>query len=135
MALKNNFYEEIFLKEQEWISMINDNLLNSIYCSLVLKPFYVQKKEELIENKDNPIIDQMLFTISNIIAKIDEFDKEYRNFESSNMKSLLPLLLTNQMNNNVDKRKQDINDLKLRRQLLETLIQQHNLENDKHFLM
>ena len=51
MALKNNFYEEIFLKEQEWISMINNNLLNSIYCSLVLKPFYVQKRDELIENK------------------------------------------------------------------------------------
>ena len=39
MALKNNFYDEIFEEEKKWIDLINSNLLNSIYFKHELKPY------------------------------------------------------------------------------------------------
>ena len=62
MALGENFYNEIFEREQKWIESINSNLLNSVYCNLVLKPFYIEKRKELKEeyNKtNNEIIKQI----------------------------------------------------------------------------
>lgn len=131
MALKNNFYEEIFSKEQEWIKLINNNLLNSVYCNLELKPFYVQKKQELLQeyNSANTIIVQILSVIDSIIEKINTFDQEYRNFQMVDIKSLLPLFLTNQMSNTSQKKSsgsEDINDLKIKKQILQQLINDYN---------
>ena len=73
MALKNDFYTEIFNNEKRWVELINRNLLNSIYCNLVLKPFYLQKKSELeleYNLTKNRIIGQIILIIENIINQI-----------------------------------------------------------------
>ena len=63
MALAKNFYKEIFEQEQKWTDLINLNLLNSVYCNLTLKPFYIQKRMELKEEyakTNNEIIKQII---------------------------------------------------------------------------
>ena len=102
MALRNDFYIEIFNDEKRWIDLINKNLLNSIYCNLVLKPFYENKKKELEQEyilTENKIIGQIIIIIQNIINQIYLFNSEYNNSQKSNINLLLPLFLTNQMNN------------------------------------
>lgn len=102
MALKNNFYNEIFEKEQKWIELINSKLLNSIYCNLTLKPFYVEKKNQLKTEYDlnnNAIIGQILTLVDNIINQIDLLNSQYKNNMSVDIESLLPLFLTTQMSN------------------------------------
>ena len=102
MALKNDFYTEIFNNEKRWVELINRNLLNSIYCNLVLKPFYLQKKSELeleYNLTKNRIIGQIILIIENIINQIDLFNSEYNKAGTPNMNFMLPLFLTNQMNN------------------------------------
>lgn len=102
MALKKNFYNEIFEQEQKWIEFIDNNLLNSIYCDLSLKPFYTKKRNELeIEYKSNRniILGQVLILIDNIINQIDLLNEEYKKLNSVDIKTLMPLFLINQMNN------------------------------------
>ena len=94
--------------------MINQNLLNSVYCSLELKPFYEQKKDEIkkeYEETSNPILGQFLNIIETIIKKLDEFDYQFKSSHFVDIKSILPYFLTNQMNNNY-KEKQDIDKLR-----------------------
>lgn len=114
MALKDNFYNEIFEKEQKWIELINLNLLNSIYCNLTLKPFYLDKKSELEReyNKvNNEIMRQIISIINNIINKIDIYNMQYKNNEFVDIKSLIPLFLMTQMNNVVSKQVLDTNEI------------------------
>lgn len=102
MALKSNFYDEIFTNEKRWIELINQNLLNSIYCNLVLKPFYEAKKKELEQEyklTGNKIIEQMIIAINNIITQINIFESQYKSSQNVKMQFILPLFLTNQMNN------------------------------------
>lgn len=102
MALRNDFYTEIFTNEQRWIQLINKNLLNSIYCNLVLKPFYEEKKKELEQEyslTENKIIGQIIMIMGNIINRIDLFNDQYNKSEKVNVCLILPLFLTNQMNN------------------------------------
>ena len=51
MPLSNAFYIEVFAKEQKWIELIDKGLLNSISCMYELKPFYLEKKKQLEEDK------------------------------------------------------------------------------------
>lgn len=102
MALKNNFYNEIFTNEQEWINLINAKLLNSIYCNLKLKPFYIQKLEELKQEysfQRNEIIEQIIRIITNIIKKIDSIYEQYKNLQNPDVSSLNSFFLITQMNN------------------------------------
>ena len=46
MALRQDFYTEIFEQEKKWIELINSKLLNSVYCKYILQPFYLDKKKE-----------------------------------------------------------------------------------------
>lgn len=115
MALKVNFYGEIFSQEQKWIELINAGLLNSIYCNLTLKPFYEKKREELerlFGSADNKILQQILNIIDAILAKLNDFDVRYRNMESADIKELIPLFLVSKMGNNVfsstDEEKEEI---------------------------
>ena len=99
--------KDIFEKEEKWIELINKNLLNVIYCNLELKPFYKKKKID-IENEykitKNSILEQVSSVIDEILLKFDLLDDQYRKSEFTDMKSLLPLFLINQMNNsNQDK--------------------------------
>ena len=130
MALKSDFYNEIFANEEKWIELINKNLLNSIYCNLTLRPFYVQKRNDIeIEYKltNNQILGQILLTIDNIIAKIDYFNEQYKNSKFVDIKSLLPMLLINRMNNTNQKDSNDrLEMLKEQKQALEKEILRYN---------
>ena len=144
MALKNNFYNEIFEKEQKWIELINSKLLNSIYCNLTLKPFYVEKKNQLKTEYDlnnNAIIGQILTLVDNIINQIDLLNSQYKNNMSVDIESLLPLFLTTQMSNTsrVEKnvsRNVEINRLQLEKKFLENEIKNHreNLDNIEDYV-
>ena len=138
MALKIDFYNEIFEKEQKWIELINSKLLNSIYCNLTLKPFYTEKKNQLeFENNlnDNTIISEMLILVTNIINQIDILNTQYKNNKSVDIESLLPLFLTTQMSNasKIEKkvsRNEEINRLQLEKQILENEIRNYGKKND-----
>lgn len=102
MALKVDFYNKIFEEEKKWMELINLNLLNSIYCNLVLKPFYEERKKELEQEfklTGNKIIELFIISINNIINQIDTFNDLYKNSQNPDMKLILPLFLINQMNN------------------------------------
>ena len=134
MALKNNFYNEIFEKEQKWIELINSKLLNSIYCNLTLKPFYVEKKNQLKTEYDlnnNAIIGQILTLVDNIINQIDLLNSQYKKNMTVDIKSLLPLFITTQMSNTsrIEKsvsRNEEINRLQLEKEILENQIKNYS---------
>lgn len=120
MALAKNFYNEIFEQEQKWTDLINLNLLNSVYCNLTLKPFYIQKRMELKEEyakTNNEIIKQIILIINDIIDKIELFNYEYLNYQKSNINLLLPLFLTTKMNNKIEK-EDSIDRFQIRKQVL-----------------
>ena len=132
MALDKSFYNDIFEHEQKWTELINSNLLNSIYCNLTLKPFYIQKKEKLEEeyNKtNNEIIKQIILIIDNIIDKIELFNYKYVNYQKPNINSLLTFFLTTKMNNILDKEdknnenQNEIDKVHIRKQILEIQIE------------
>ena len=129
MALKNNFYNEIISKEEKWEELVNRNLLTSIYCKFELKPFYSKKKEELeseLQSSNNPILGSMLSAIDDIIDKLDVFISQYEKSETIDFKTLLPLLLNNQMNNNKESKKSEIDILKQKRTELENIVAKYN---------
>ena len=120
MALKADFYKEIFENEKKWIELLDKNLLNAIYCGFSLKPFYLKKKEELeIEYNltHNNMLAEMLTVINGIVFKIEKLEEEYKESKSVNIKSLLPFFLTSKMNNsNQDIKRVDV--LKMQRDVL-----------------
>ena len=130
MALKSDFYEEIFTNEKKWIEMINKNLLNNIYCNLELKPFYTQKREDIrkeYESTNNPILGQILTIMNGIVNRLEEFEYQYKALRYVDVKTILPLFLTSQMNNNSDRKvKEDkIEDLREEKKYLEKEIQNY----------
>ena len=96
MALKNNFYDEIFEEEKKWIDLINSNLLNSIYFKRELKPFYLKKRTELINEysstKSN-VIKMFIELINNILTEIDLLIQKHENNQKVDCSSLIPLFL------------------------------------------
>ena len=116
MALKNNFYNEIFSKEKKWIELINSGLMNPIYCNLELRSFYLEKKHEIEEEykvTNNQMLSQVLIVIQDIIKNIDLIVNEYNNNGTYDTKILLPIFLTNQMNNvnqPCDKKEQEVEE-------------------------
>lgn len=139
MALNNNFYKEIFEKEQYWIELANKNLLNIYYLNGKngIKEFYLTKKRELeLEYKltNNDIIKQFLEIINNIINEIEYLTNEYRSGELIDMNSLVNLFLYNQMNNNVNENKKtdDINRLQRERQILQSLRKKYKNPIDEY---
>lgn len=137
MALKNNFYSEIFEKEQKWIELINSKLMNSIYCKFSLQPFYLEKKREL-ENEynltHNEIIREFINIIDSIITQIELLNLQYKNNKFVDINSLLPLFLTTQMSNNSKKEEPEvtfnpeISKLQIKKQILENQIKNYNRE-------
>lgn len=133
MALKNDFYSEIFTNEQKWIDLINSRLLNSIYCKLTLKPFYIEKKKELEQEynlTNNKIIGQVLSILEVIINKIDLLEEAYKNNQSVDIDSLIPLFLTTQMNNVSQKEDNDMitttDRLEIKKQVLKNQLMNYN---------
>ncbi len=138
MALKNDFYSEVFTNEQKWIELINAKLLNSVYCKLTLKPFYIEKKKQLEQEynlKNNKIIEQVIPILEVIINKIDLLEEAYNNGENVDINSLIPLFLSVQMNNMLPKKENDIitpyDRLDIKRQVLENQI--NNYERNESY--
>ncbi len=134
MALKDNFYNEITENEKKWIELIKDNLLNVVYCNLELKPFYIEKKKELEEEyikTGNVIIGDTLGIIKSIVDKLEEFNNFYKESKFIDFKSLLPLFLTNQMNNSLQSQNtSDVNRLDIRRQIIEDEIRKYSAQKN-----
>ena len=107
MALKNNFYDEIFEEEKKWIDLINSNLLNSIYFKRELKPFYLKKRTELINEysstKSN-VIKMFIELINNILTEIDLLIQKHENNQKVDCSSLIPLFLKNQMGSSYEQK-------------------------------
>ena len=128
MALKISFYNEILENEKKWIELINKNLLNSIYCNLALKPFYIEKRNQ-IENEynttNNQMLRQILSVIDAIILKIEGFNDQYKSSKVVNIKELLPLFLSNQLSNDNQKENESIELLRKKKQILEDEIRSY----------
>lgn len=138
MALKPDFYSEIFEQEKKWIDLIDSRLLNSIYCKYILQPFYLKKQKELEQEyhmTQNEIIGHMLNIVNPIIQQIEMFDKQFRAGEKIYISTLLPLFLTNQMSNSTKKEeeksnpiREEITGLQIKKQLLESQIRNFDKE-------
>ena len=138
MALKNNFYDEIFEEEKKWIDLINSNLLNSIYFKRELKPFYLKKITELINEysstKSN-VIKMFIELINNILTEIDLLIQKHENNQKVDCSSLIPLFLKNQMGSSYEQKETkdssidyDLN-LQIKKQLLQNDID--NIRREK----
>ena len=133
MALKNNFYEEIFKNERKWIEMIDRNLLNPIFCNFELKPFYVKKREEIkseYEITGNHILEELIYIIDGIIEALDECQFTYENSRFVDIRKLLPLFVTSQMNNNTTKKdsKKTLEELRKKKEFLMNEIRSYKKE-------
>lgn len=133
MALKSDFYSEIFEKEQKWIELINLKFLNSVYCKLTLKPFYMAKKNELEQEYNltgNKIIEQVIPILGEIINKINLLEEAYNNGEDVDINSLMPLFLSVQMNNVLPKKENNLitqsDKLEIRKQVLENQVMSYD---------
>lgn len=142
MALKRDFYAEIFEKEEKWIELINKNLLNSIYCTLTLKPFYVNKREMLnkeYELTNNELLGQVLNSIDQILNKIEYFNNQYIKFQNISISDLLPLFLINKMNNSLKKEditlnNEELNKLNIKRAILNEKLYKYRMSNNNNNL-
>lgn len=131
MALQQNFYTEIFEKEQNWIELIKSKLLNSVYCKYTLQTFYLEKKRDLEQEyllTQNEIVGKIIIIIDSIIEQIELFIEQFNAGQPTDISSLLPLFLTTQMSNSLEKEdnkspiRQEINGLQIKKQLLESQV-------------
>lgn len=105
MALKRDFYEEIFKKEIYWTELAPKNLINIYYINGRdgIKDFYKQKREELQKEyqiNQSEVLKLFLNMINEIILEIDSLTKNYENGITIDITALINLFLINQMNNN-----------------------------------
>lgn len=139
MDLRQDFYTEIYQKEQKWIELINLKLLNSVYFKHELKPFYIGKKQTikqeyfLTKNEYDRFID----IIDSIIQQIELLNEQFNAGQSIDINSLIPFFLTSQMK--IAYRKPDklseINELQIRKQLLQNQIRtfdKNGINNDDY---
>lgn len=131
MALRQDFYTEIFEQEKKWIELINSKLLNSVYCKYILQPFYLDKKKELEQEyflTQNDIIGNIIGIIDSIIGQTEVFNEQFISGEKVDINLLIPLFLTTKMTNTSKKEEeksnisQEINELQIKKQLLENQI-------------
>lgn len=123
MALKKDFYTEIFEKEQKWIELINTNLLNSIYCKFSLQPFYIAKKKELEQEyalTHNEIMGNVVGTLDLMISQLEILYEQFRTGNTVDMTSLMPLFLSTKMSNSYkSENTNQMSQLQIKRQMLE----------------
>ncbi|MBQ2946443.1 MAG: hypothetical protein IJE04_01140 [Bacilli bacterium] len=123
MALKKDFYTEIFEKEQKWIELINTKLLNAIYCKFSLQPFYISKKKELEQEyflTHNEIMGNVVSTLDLLISQLEVLYEQFRTGYTADANSLIPLFLITKMSNSY--KNENINEmsqLQIKKQKLE----------------
>lgn len=135
MALENNFYQEIHIKEQKWIELIEKNLLNIYYFEAELLPFYTKKVKELTYEynlTNNSILGEIIQILNNIIKRIEELGNAYRSGLVIDTTTLVPLFLTSNFNNNIKKENtDDLQKLYIRKQVLNAIKDHYSLKNNK----
>lgn len=123
MALKKDFYIEIFEKEQKWIELINTKLLNAIYCKFSLQPFYIAKKKELEQEyilTHNEIMGNVIGTLNLIISQLEVLYEQFRTGNTVDMSSLMPLFLITKMSNSYKvENTNEMSQLQIKKQMLE----------------
>ena len=104
MALVKNFYDDIFKLENNLIILIKSNLLNIYYLNgkNSVRNFYYNKYQELLNEYNltkNEFLLQFLVIIREIIERIDSLTLNYRMGNKVDFNELIPLFLSNKMNN------------------------------------
>lgn len=128
MALKKDFYIEVFKREQKWIELIDSKLLNGIYCKFSLQPFYLEMKKDLEQEyalTHNEIIGNIINIIGQIIEEIEVIYERFRNGMEVDVTSLKSLFLIAKMSNSY-KQENQISKLQVQKQILEKAIENHN---------
>ena len=103
MALKSNFYDEIFMHEKKWLEMIDRKLLNAIYCNLTLRPFYEETLTKIgVEYNEtrNPILWEISVAIKDMLEQLRNMQIQYEASRIVDVTILRPFFLVNKMNNN-----------------------------------
>ena len=80
MALKSNFYDEIFKEEKNWIEMLDSNLLN-VYYLVELRNFYYER--QIIVGREynlslNPVMKSIWVVLNNMVEKLDRIEADYK---------------------------------------------------------
>ena len=104
MALKNNFYDEIYKEEINWIEMLDAKLLNVYYLS-ELRKFYYERQIIISSEYNltlNPIMKSIWTVLNNMVEKLDFIESEYKKGKRININELKNYFLINRLNNNID---------------------------------
>lgn len=104
MALKNDFYDEIYREEKNWIEMLDAKLLNVYYLS-ELKKFYYER--QIIVSYEynltlNPVMKSIWMVLDNIVQKLEFIESEYKKGKRVDIYELKNYFLINRLNNNID---------------------------------
>ena len=144
MDLRQNFYAEIFEHEQKWIELINSKLLNSTYCKYKLQPFYLEKKETVKEEYflTRNEYDKFIDIIDSIIEQIEVFYQQFKSGQKVDIRLLQSLFFVTRMcktqkeEENNSEIRQEINELQIRKQLLENEIRNFdkNISNEEDYV-
>lgn len=104
MALKNNFYDEIYKEETNWIEMLDAKLLNVYYLSELRKFYYERQVTVSYEYKLtlNPIMKSIWTVLNNMVEKLDFIESEYKKGKRINLNELRNYFIINILNNNID---------------------------------
>lgn len=128
----NDFCEYITKKEQIWLGMIKDNLLNAYYIEIALEPFYIELLDELVykfNSTGNKYLKDMIDDIKILLNKMRELTANYRKGQDVFVEILTPLFLINKFNNNVkNEDNYDLQRLQIRKEVLKGVKEHYNLE-------
>lgn len=103
MALNKDFYKTICDKEQNWITMLDRNLLNVYYLS-ELRQFYFEIYEKLnyeVNLTGNEFLKNISLSINQMIEKIDYLMNQDKKGKYVNIKELRDLFFINKLTNNI----------------------------------
>lgn len=104
MALKSNFYDEIYEEEKKWIEMLDAKLLNVYYLS-ELRKFYYERQVIISDEYKltlNPIMKSIWIELNNMVEKLNFIESEYKKEKRVNINELKNYFLINRLNNNID---------------------------------
>ena len=103
MALKFDFYKEIFEKEKIWLTNLGFGLLNVYYLPELLDFYFLKQKTltEEAEQTDNSLLTSLSSAMGSMIIKLNEFiNLDYAGKEID-LKELNNYFITNILCNNL----------------------------------